>query len=179
MDRRAEFEKIVRQETNRVFNVAYRLCGNFHQANDITQETFFRAYRSFNKFEGRSQISTYFYRIACNVWKNTLRKKRIQNFTSYSSGLNVKQIEDVAVMENPSHAEEIKRLDRSRIVQECLNSLAPGERAIIVLRDMEGRSYEEIAGILNCRTGTVKSRIARARRKLAEKILPFREELNK
>lgn len=179
MDRKAKFEKIVRQETNRVFNVAYRLCGNFHQANDITQETFLRAYQSFHRFEGRSKMSTYLYRIACNVWKNTLRKKKIQNFTSYSSGLNVKQIEDVAVAENVSPYEDIRKDDKSRIIQECMDSLSPGDKAIIVLRDMEERSYEEIAGILRCRTGTVKSRLARARQKLSEKILPFREELNK
>jgi len=179
MDIRADFEEIVRQETNRVFNVAYRLCGNFHQAKDITQETFFRAYRSFHRFEGRSKISTYLYRIACNVWKNSLRRNKIQNFTSYSTGIDAKQIEDIAVTENLSHDEETGKDCRSRIIRECLDSLAPADRAIIVLRDMEERSYEEIAGILNCRTGTVKSRLARARQKLSERILPFREELNR
>lgn len=179
MDRRTEFEEIVRRETALVFNVAYRLCGNFHQANDITQETFFRAYRSFHKFEGRSRISTYLYRIACNVWKNSLRRNRIQNFTSYSSGTALKQMEDIAVADNPSRDEEPARVERNRIIRKCLDSLAPADRAIIVLRDMEERSYEEIAAILNCRTGTVKSRLARARQKLSERILPFREELNK
>jgi len=179
MDRRTEFEEIVRRETSRVFNVAYRLCGNYHQASDITQETFFRAYRSFHRFEGRSRISTYLYRIACNVWKNSLRRNRIQNFTSYSSGMDVKQIEDIAVAENPSHGEEATRDDRNRIIHECLDSLSPADRAIIILRDMQERSYEEIADILKCRTGTVKSRLARARQKLSGKILPFREVLNK
>jgi len=178
MDGRAEFEEIVKREMDRVFNMAYRLCGNFHQAKDITQETFFRAYQNFHRFEGRSKISTYLYRITCNVWKNTLRKKRIQNFTSYTSGLNDKEI-DVPAPENSSPEENMRRNDRSRIVQKCLNSLSPKDREIIVLRDIEDRSYEEIAEILHCRTGTVKSRLARARQKLAEVILPFREVLNK
>ncbi len=178
MDRKAEFEEIVRQEMKRVFNVAYRLCGNFHQAGDITQETFLRAYRSFHRFEGRSKISTYLYRIACNVWKNTLRKKRIQNFTSYSLGLNTEET-DIPDPENSSMEEEIRRTEKNRIIQGCINSLSPSDRSIIILRDMEGYSYEEIAGILKCRTGTVKSRLARARQRLSEKLLPFREELNR
>ncbi|MBN1445352.1 MAG: sigma-70 family RNA polymerase sigma factor [Candidatus Omnitrophica bacterium] len=179
MDRREEFEEIVKRETNGVFNLAYRLCGNYHQAKDITQETFLRAYQAFDRFEGRSKIFTYLYRITCNVWKNSLRRGKIQNFTSYSAGLNVMQIEDVPEAENVSPEESLRKDAKSRIVNECLSSLAPGDRAIIILRDMEGRPYEEIAGILNCRTGTVKSRLARARQKLSEKILPFREELNK
>jgi RNA polymerase sigma-70 factor, ECF subfamily len=178
MDSKEEFEKIVRQEMNRVFNVAYRLCGNFHQAGDITQETFLRAYQSFHSFEGLSKISTYLYRIACNVWKNTLRKKRIQSFTSYFFEKNTERI-DVPDSENSSMEEDIRRDEKNRIVQECINTLPPGDKAIIVLRDMEGYSYEEIAVILKCRIGTVKSRLARARNKLSEKILPLREKLER
>ncbi len=178
MDRKEEFVGIVNREMNSVFNLAYRLCGNYHQAKDITQETFLRAYQSFDRFEGRSKIFTYLYRITCNVWKNTLRKKKIQNFTSYTAGLNTRKIEDIPAAENMFPDERTQNDAKNRIVQKCLDSLPAGDRAIIVLRDMEGRSYEEIAGILNCRTGTVKSRLARARQKLAEKILPFREDLN-
>jgi RNA polymerase sigma-70 factor (ECF subfamily) len=176
--KREEFEHIVKQEMPRVFNAAYGLCGNFHQACDITQETFLRAYRSFDRFEGRSKISTYLYRIACNVWKNSLRKRKIQNFTSYSFGLNTKEI-DVPAPENGSPEEDIRKSNNRKIIMECINSLTPAEKAIIILRDMEGHSYEEISEILRCRAGTVKSRLARARQKLSEKILPFREELTK
>ncbi|HOL22252.1 MAG TPA: sigma-70 family RNA polymerase sigma factor [bacterium] len=176
MGKREEFELIVKEEMRRVFNLAYRLCGNHADAGDITQETFLRAYQSFDRFEGRSKVSTYLYRITCNVWKNKTRKRRIQNFTSYTFKLNKYEME-IPVFDDCNVEDNIKREERNKIVQDCINALAPADRVIIILRDMEGRSYEEIASILKCRTGTVKSRLARARQKLSEKILPLQEVL--
>ena len=161
----------------KVFNLAYRLSGDFHAANDITQETFMRAYRGFEKFEGRSRVFTYLYTITCNVWKNSLRKKGFQTFTSYSLQPGAPEIDPPAKELSP--CEELGREERQRIVRECIDSLPPGEKAIIILRDMEGRKYEEIASILGCRPGTVKSRLARARKKLSEKLLPLMEVMDK
>ena len=175
MEKKALFEGIVREEKDKVFNLAYRLCGDFHQAHDITQETFMRAYGSFERFEGRSQLFTYLYRIACNVWKNSLRKKSFSSFTSYR--LDDREIDPPA--REPSPYESMRSEDRCRMVQKCLDSLPAKERAIIVLRDIEGRTYEEIASILGCRLGTVKSRLARARKSLSEKVLPFMEVAGK
>ncbi len=173
---RDNFQDIVRSESGRVYNLAYRLCGNCHQAKDITQEVFLRAFRSYGRFEGRSSVSTYLYRITCNVWKNSLRKKSALNFTSWSADLNAVAMEDFADRRASPH-DKADKSDRQRLVRRCIDALTPGDREIIVLRDMEGRSYEEISVILNCRTGTVKSRLARARRRLLEKMLPLREEL--
>lgn len=177
MDKKDEFSVIVKTEMKKVFNLAYKLCGDFHQASDITQETFLRAYQNFEKFEGRSQMFTYLYRIACNVWKNSLRKKRVMSWTSYVSGKDAVKIDPPAKDICP--CEEIRREDKSKIIQKCLDSLPPKDKAIIVLRDMEDRSYEEIASMLNCRLGTVKSRLARARKSLSEKIMPFMEVMEK
>ncbi|HNS33171.1 MAG TPA: RNA polymerase sigma factor [bacterium] len=177
MDKKSEFQYMVKAEMPKVYNLAYRLCGDFHQAKDITQETFLKAYQSFEKFEGRSQMFTYLYRITCNVWKNTLRKKRFKTFTSYSPENSSGEFDPPA--RDPSPYDEMQRSDRCRIVQKCLDSLPPAEKAIIILRDMEDRSYEEISSILNCRLGTVKSRLARARKSLADRVLPFMEVMEK
>ena len=176
MEKKSQFEKIVQNEMKKVFNLSYKLCGDLHQANDITQETFLRAYQSFEKFQGRSQMFTYLYRITCNVWKNSLRKRKFQALTSYLPD-GAKQVDPPS--KDISPYEEMKRKDKAMLVRRCLDTLHPKEKAIIVLRDMEDRPYEEIAAILNCRLGTVKSRLARARRKLSLEMMPYMEVLDK
>ena len=175
MDQRDRFEAVVRAEAQKVFNLAYRLCGDRERARDLAQETFFRAWRSFDRFEGRAAMFTYLYRITCNLWKNSLRRKGFYSLTENDSD-GTARAREIPVRAADFSA-DLRREERNQIIQVALNNLEPAEKAIVVLRDIEGRSYEEITAVLGCRPGTVKSRLARARRKLADKLAPHREAL--
>lgn len=164
-DRSEEFALIVRRETDKVYNLAYRLCGNAQQARDLTQETFARAWASFDRFEGRSAVFTYLFRITCNLWKNSLRRPAFHSLTADDG--EGERVELEFPDRRPHFLDDLRREEEGERVRRCLMLLAPPERMIVVLRDIEGRSYREIARTLGCLPGTVKSRLARARRKLA------------
>jgi RNA polymerase sigma-70 factor, ECF subfamily len=161
----------VRQEGKKVYNLAYRLCGNAEEAKDIAQETFLRTMESHRRFEGRAGIYTYLYRIVFNVWKNRLRHRaRHPAISLHSSGPEGLEIDPPDPQ--PSPADSLEKEERLQLLKRGLASLPDRERFIIVLRDIEGRSYQEIAVILKCRFGTVKSRLARAREQLRINLLP-------
>ncbi len=168
-------DEIVKQEWRRLYGLAYRLCGNVEEAKDIVQESFTRALEHLDRFEGRSQFSTYLYRIAFNVWKNLLRRRKIRRILSLSAAAEGREIDppDPA----PSPAASAVQAERIELVHRGLEKLPPAERFIVVLRDIEEKSYEEIAQILDCRLGTVKSKLARARERLRVELLPYLEQL--
>ena len=173
-----DFEDIVHQEAKKVFNLAYRLCGNQEEAKDISQETFVRAYEHFDCFRGSSRVFTYLYRITFNVWKNRLRHwSRHPAFSLHSTRPEEPDIDLADPKPAPDQAFELD--ERAGLVRTCLDALDPTSRLIIILRDMEGRSYEEISRIMKCRLGTVKSRLARARTDLREQIRPHLERMRK
>ncbi|MFA7328733.1 MAG: sigma-70 family RNA polymerase sigma factor [Candidatus Ratteibacteria bacterium] len=173
-----DFENIVHQEAKKVFNLAYRLCGNQEEAKDISQETFVRAYEHFDRFQGNSRVFTYLYRVTFNVWKNRLRhRSRHPIFSIHSPDPEKPDFSPADSKPTPAQAFELD--ERAGLVRVCLESLDPTSRLIIILRDMEGRSYEEISRIMKCRLGTVKSRLARARTDLREQIRPYLERMRK
>lgn len=171
----SNFRDIIHQESEKVYNLAYRLCGNREEAKDITQETFVRALEHFQSFQGRSSVFTYLYRIAFNVWKNRLRHKSRHPVISMNPVSPERPAFDPP---DPAPAPDktMETEERSLLARQCLDSLEPADRLIIVLRDMEGKSYDEIACTLKCRLGTVKSRLARARESLREKAIPYIKE---
>lgn len=165
------FENVVYQEGKKVYNLAYRLCGNSEEAKDIVQETFMKAYENFHRFQGKSQVFTYLYRITFNIWKNRIRyKNRHPIFSLQHNGPEEKAFDPPDPAPPPDKILETE--EKSSLVKKCLESLDPAERLIIVMRDIEGKSYEEITRVLNCRLGTVKSRLARARGRLREILSP-------
>ena len=173
-----DFEVIVHQEAKKVFNLAYRLCGNQEEAKDISQETFVRAYEHLSSFRNNSRVFTYLYRITFNIWKNRLRHwSRHPSFSLHSADPEEPDISLVDPKPTPCQAFELD--ERAGLVRECLDSLDPVSRLIIILRDMEGRSYQEISRIMKCRLGTVKSRLARARIDLREQIRPHLERMQR
>lgn len=173
-----DFEEIVHQEAKKVFNLAYRLCGNQEEAKDISQETFARAYEHFDCFRGSSHVFTYLYRITFNIWKNRLRHwGRHPAFSIHSPDPEKPDFFPADPKPSPDKAFELD--ERAGLVRACLESLDPTSRFIIILRDMEGKSYEEISRIMKCRLGTVKSRLARARTDLREQIRPYLERMRR
>jgi len=167
------FEVLVERHQKKMLNIAYRLIGDYEDACDIVQEAFLSAYRSIKRFRGESRFATWIYRIVVNHTKNRLHQVRARSRHEGSS------IDDPAATGggNPlrpaatpesSPIELLEKKEREAKVQECINSLADEYREVLVLRDMQGYSYEEIQDILNIPDGTVKSRLFRARTALKE-----------
>jgi RNA polymerase sigma-70 factor (ECF subfamily) len=170
-ERGLNFDDIVRQEGKKVYNLAYRLCGNQEEAKDIAQETFLRAFEHFHRFRGRSSVFTYLYRVVFNVWKNRLRymsRHPVRSLNPVDPEMPAFDPPDIAPAPDKAFATEEKAL----LVRQCLDFLSPEDRYIIILREMEEKSYDEIARILKCPMGTVRSRLARAREALREKAAP-------
>jgi RNA polymerase sigma-70 factor (ECF subfamily) len=154
---------------NRVKTLAYRILGNEEDAADIQQETFISAWKNLRKFRGDADIATWLHSITVNLcisWKR--RRDRV---------VCEPEIEDLAC-DTPSLSPTsvIERTERIQTVRRILSAMPAHYRVLIVLRDMEERSFEEIAAIMGCSEGSVRSRLCRARSLFREKMLPYLTE---
>ncbi|MGD9321202.1 MAG: sigma-70 family RNA polymerase sigma factor [Desulfobacteraceae bacterium] len=172
---KAAFDRLVLKHKDGLFNLCYRLLGDYEEANDSAQETFIKVYRSLKKFRFESAFSTWLYRIAVNTCKNKLkssafRQKRkmvpLDNPVLGNRSQPSREIQD----ESQSPAIELEKKERMKAIQEAINALAPEQKEVVTLRDIEGFSYEEVAEITGFKLGTVKSRLARARQDLRKKL---------
>ncbi len=172
---KAAFDSLVLKHKDRVFNLCYRLLGDYEEANDSAQETFIKVYGSLKKFRFESAFSTWLYRIAVNTCKNKLkssafRQKRkmvpLDNPVLGNRTPSNREIQD----ESQSPAMELEKKERMKVIQEAINALPPEQKEVVTLRDIEGFSYEEVAEITGFNLGTVKSRLARARQDLRKKL---------
>ena len=159
------FDELVRLYQNKVYGLCYHLTGNHDDAQDVAQEAFIRAYKALGSFRNEADFGTWLHRITLNVWLNIKRKNspRVVSLDEpYESGngSNI-QREVPAVDGDPLEALEEKEFHG--LVRSALNTLSEEHRAVLVLREIEGCSYEEIARMLGCSLGTVKSRLSRAR----------------
>jgi len=172
---RAAFTQLMQKYQNKIFGLAFRMLHNGEEAKDITQDVFFSVYRSIKKFKGESKISTWLYRIAINACINRLKSKGRKDTVPLE---NKKQEGDlVAINEDnlisgridtPSEALERKNLNS--ILEREIGKLPDEYRVVLVMRDVEGLTYEEIEKILKVPDGTVKSRLHRARMELKKKL---------
>ncbi|SDK23572.1 RNA polymerase sigma factor [Natronincola ferrireducens] len=160
------FELLIKAYQQRAFNIAYRILGNLEDANDVTQEALLKVYRSIHNFKGNSSFSTWLYSIVNNVCIDFLRKNKkakvlyIDN--QYQEEGYQREIPDeINTPECLFEKKEVKKM-----IHDAINQLNHEQRTIIVLRDIQGFSYQEIAEILNVSVGTVKSRINRGRSNL-------------
>ena len=169
------FDQLVIRHKDRVFNLCYRILGDYNEANDYAQETFIKAFKSLKGFRFESSFSTWLYRIAVNNCKNRLRslEKRYQGKTVSLENTNYPgkgnpafEIRD----DSSSPANELERKEKSAFIQTAINSLPAEQKIVIILREIEGRSYEEIAETTGLALGTVKSRLARGRMELKNKL---------
>ncbi len=166
------FEKLVLEYEKNVYNIALRMTGNSEDASDMTQEAFIKAYNSLQSFRGDSKFSVWIYRIATNVCLDFLRSKSRRPTVSLSVEDN--DGEDVQLdVADESQSPELL-LDRQMTresVRRGLETLSPEYRQILLLREIQGLSYDEISQALGLEVGTVKSRIFRARKKLCAFLL--------
>ena len=159
----AAFEQIYRRHAEMVFNLALRMTGDPEEAADVSQETFLRVHRHCGKFRGRSSLKTWIYRVAVNCCRSRFRRNQTWRTRILSGSLE--RVEQVA---DTRRGPEDRTLDRDRgeAVMELLGRLPQPFREAVVLRDLEGLAYDEIARVLGIRIGTVRSRIARGRERL-------------
>jgi RNA polymerase sigma-70 factor (ECF subfamily) len=169
------FDVLVERYQTRLLNFVYRIVGDRERAEDLVQEVFVRVYRHLARFDRSKKFSTWIYTIASNLAKNELRNRSrnpLVLFTSMTKGWEDE--ERPLEFEDPSSRPD--DLFRKRHVRELVESsvaqLPTHHREVFVLREIEGRSYEEIAEITHCNLGTVKSRLNRARNSFAEIIEP-------
>lgn len=161
-------EDLFQREGRRIHTLLLRLTGNADEAADLTQEVFLKAARAYNAFEERSSPGTWLYRIALNAARDRWRRQRHPT-ESYDAALEAGRLVEppgpAGSTEAPLLAEEAGRL-----LNEGLASLEPAAREVLLLREAEGLSYQEMAAILGVPIGTVQSRLSRARTALRDEI---------
>lgn len=163
----SSFEKLVIENQTKVYNLALRMVGNAEDAYDMSQEAFIKAYNSLAFFRGESRFSVWLYRLTTNVCLDFLRsqgRKQHGSLTYMSDEDDDKELEIPDDRFSPETLVEKKELREA--VNRGLLSLPKEYRAILLLREIDGLSYEEIAEALSLEEGTVKSRIFRARKRL-------------
>lgn len=158
------WEQIVTQHTDRVYRLAYRLTGNKADAEDLTQETFVRVFRSLDRYQPGT-FEGWLHRITTNLFLDGARRRTRLRFDALGESAERVQASDRT---SPERGFEHENLDLD--IQEALNALKPQFRAAVVLCDIEGLSYEEIGATLGVSTGTVRSRIHRGRAQLREAL---------
>ncbi|NOZ23727.1 MAG: sigma-70 family RNA polymerase sigma factor [Planctomycetes bacterium] len=174
------YDELMRRHQDRVFNLVYRYVGDREDARDIAQEVFIRAFRAMRGFQGQAAVSTWLHRIAVNEVINHRRragaKRRIR---TVPIDRNDPDPEGRGSGDPPDTSAEPSKImaekEREQLIQDAINSLDDDHRAVVVLKDIEGYRYEEIAEIIGCPRGTVKSRLHRARLELREKLRPLLE----
>lgn len=172
----AAFDILINRFSGEIYSLLFRLTENAEEAQDLTQESFLRVVQSVKNFRGEASLKTWIFRIAINQARNRRRwwLARRQNLTfsldapqhDDSLGLRETLTDDSQI----SPEEDILQREQSAWLRKALQELAPHFREAVVLRDIEGLSYEEIAVALQTSIGTVKSRIARGREELKEKF---------
>lgn len=169
----AAFAVIVGRYRNPITNYLYRFLNDYEEAVDLAQETFVRVYFAIERYHTDYAFSTYIYRIATNLAISELRKRKRRTLLSLT-GLFQSEADDVTEYQPADEKalpdENVIGDERDRVISRAIATLPPKYRVPVILRDIEGRSYEEIAKILGLGLGTTKSRISRARALLREKL---------
>ena len=169
------FEDIVRAFQGPVFNLAYRMVNNREDAADASQEIFVKLFRVIRQFRGDSKFSTWLFALAANTCRSRLRRSR------RIAAVEVRHVDETWETDEGPRARELAdpsdgpvrvlaRAEMQRGIETAVAELSPDWRTIVVLRDIQGMTYEEIADVLDCSVGTVKSRLCRARARLKEAL---------
>ena len=168
------FEQLVTDNEKRIYDLCRRLTGDPEDAADLAQEAFLNAWRGLGRFQGESAFSTWLYRLASNACIDFLRKeKRRGRLASLTLSLDDEEEGRQAELPDLRYApeEELARSEDRRALAQALESISPEHRQVLVMREIHGLSYAQIAQVLGLEEGTVKSRIARARAALRKKAV--------
>ncbi len=174
-DDETAFDRLVVKHQNLVFTVCYRMLGDYDEANDCAQEVFIKIYNNLGKFKLKSSFTTWIYRIAVNTCKNRLssseyrvtrRMLRLDKSSNDEEDRRGREISDGSYNPETLYEKSEKEIE----IQKAIDSLPPRQKSLVVLRDIEGKSYDEIVEITGIKLGTVKSKLARARHHLRNEL---------
>ncbi len=171
----AAFEELVTERSGEIYGLLFRLTENSEEARDLTQETFLRAFQNIGRFRGEADLRTWIYRIAINQARNRWRwwrRRRRDSTVSLDATQGRSNQTLVATLAESSENPEQQTLAHEREValRSALQKVGMAYRETVILRDIEGFSYEEIASTLGINVGTVKSRLARGRQELRQRL---------
>lgn len=177
---REAFEELVRRYHPVVLNMACRLLGNRNDAADVCQEVFILLLRKLGSFRGEAKFSTWLYRVSLNACHDHARRSRRHVSLSESPGEDMPEMEQLLPDEGLEGPEEsMEREEVRRRVQEAIRRLPPKFKEVVYLHDISGYNYKEVAEILDINLGTVKSRLNRARARLAVELETCLEEAHR
>lgn len=173
------FDELITKYRNRVYALIFNMVHNEQDAWDLAQDAFLKAWKSIQKFRGQSSFFTWIYRIATNVTIDWVRKRKMEGGVEFDDTLNLEAEpgsttlpkQEAAPAEKMGHDEIRQRIDAA------IKRLSPEHRAVILMREIDGLAYEEIAEALGCSLGTVMSRLFYARKKLQSMLKDLHENV--
>ncbi len=172
---RDAFTALIEKYQNQVFNIAYGMLSDYEDASDAAQEVFIKVYRSISSFKGQSSFTTWLYVICRNVCNDILRKRQRSGISiSIDADEEESSLKELK-SDLPTPEEQTEMTERQAAVRAAIDSLKPEYREILLYADMHQLSNNEVAKILRCPVGTVKSRLNRARNALRKKLSDKRE----
>lgn len=177
---RAAFDQLMTKYRNQVYATIYNLARNEEDAWDLAQETFLKAWRHIVQFRGQSKFSTWLHRIATNVTIDWARRKQIESGVEFDDTVGLHEMEPGAATAPHSASLPHQRIQAHEIqarIDTAMAHLSPEHRAVILLREVDGLHYEEIAESTSCTVGTVMSRLFYARKKLQTLLRDVYENL--
>ena len=169
------FQNIFEENKGLIYSLSFRLLGNRQEAENLTQEVFLNAFKSYPYFRGESKVSTWLYRIAINLINNELRGKKLKKFLSLDF---LSEESGRTPMIEPSHPRhsppaELEKKEMERVVQRLIRSLPERQRIAITLQYYEGFAYEEIASAMEISRSSVESLLFRAKQNLEKRLAPY------
>ncbi len=171
---KAAFDLLIRKYQHRIVSLVSRYVSDHSEAQDVAQEAFIKAYRALRNFRGDSAFYTWLYRIAINTAKNWLVARNRRPPASDIDAMDAEQYDmDSRLKERGTPENELLREEIETTVHDAISNLPEDLRTAIMLREMDGMSYEDIATTMDCPIGTVRSRIFRAREAIDEKLKPL------
>jgi RNA polymerase sigma-70 factor (ECF subfamily) len=163
------FDELVTRYRTRVFGMIYNMVHSEQDAWDLAQDSFVKAWKSIGRFRGQSSFYTWIYRIVMNVTIDWLRKKQVKSGTEFDDSIQLKEVEPGSRTVPQAEALPSEHMERTEIrgeIDKAIAQLSPEHRAVILMKEIEGMQYHEIAETLGCSIGTVMSRLFYARKKL-------------
>ncbi len=175
------FNRLMESTYRKVFNMAYRLVGNRSDAEDLTQEAFYRAYRSFEDYEGDRPFENWIFRIVTRLFLDLLRTRRRRiKAVSYDTPLQRESGDENLFFEmpdtKPTPEDRLMRGAMGENLQRTLNSLTPEQRLLVTLADIEGLPYKDIAEMLDKPVGTIRSRLHRTHKLMRQRLEKLQRE---
>ncbi len=164
------FDELVRRWEGKIQGAVYRIMGSEEEARDLSQEAFLRAFRSLGRFKGEARFSSWLYQIALNLCRDRMRRKKGKSWVSWDE--LAERGEDPVPSQGPSAVELVEANDRARWIAAAVASLSDDQREVVVLKEYQGLTFQEIADTLGIPTSTVKTRLYRALSELRTRLAP-------